>query len=629
MDEALIVDKRQRPARSVILHSAAQEAVDSEPETNSRGLRSQIIIALGMVLIPAALAACFWAFVQNQRLYDIKISTAERAADRVAGEISSLLRDNTITAATQFSPNDKTISDPSHCKNQMTNFLRERREYSFSALFVNQAMVCFADTTGLFNNDEAAIAEIAKIRDQLRKQQSYGINPAVVRSEDGHHLLLGTKVISNEAAAKPSEVFLVSALRTSVLSYNLIASRLGIDRGTAVITAQGDVIVQSTSSSLTDNWFPAHATAITDALSREIPITSLATLSQSGEPFHYFIAPTVNPDLFVLTGYPDASLFALERSILWSSLLPPLLMLIVAGIGALWATERLVVRWIRYLQRVTRLYGSGRLSVRAVHIRDAPREIAELGDAFNDMATNIAEQTYQRERAAQEKETVLRELHHRVKNNFQVIVSLLSLHKRAEETSHSNKVEAQTDINGLRFIEDHVQAMSVAYRVGYSSGDLGEAPLAELMHDVIDSLIRTSHVSENDVLEVPPAAGYFVDLDRAIGIALYIAAVLPAYLDTIRRAPPNMLRPKVLVSAKVTAAAGEDNSEAQTKTPIGYLQLTFATLPLQSVTPSALQERLARAYVRQLNAKTVLSEETGENTIIIPLENTTGAFFRL
>lgn len=625
MDEALRAEKRQRFSKSIRLRKIMQRR-----GADSRGLRTQIIIAVGMVLIPAALVACAWIFIQNQRLYDLKLSAATHAAERIASEISTIFRDANTTAAMQFLPNDKELTDQSLCQNRVSELLREKREYSFIALYVNQQLVCYGDSGGYINNETNAAADIASMRYRLREQQTGAINPVVLRATDGRHLLLGTSVLPDETAVatQTPDVFVIAALRTTALLHTISSMRLGIDHATAVITTEGDIIAQTYSSTIAPNWFPKGNVTQKGTLKPLAPDNGFTSLSQSGEPFHYFTAATINPDILILTGYPDDLLFAPERAILWSSMLPPLIMLAVAFIGVLWATERLVVRWVKYLQRVTRVYGSGRLSVRAVHIHDAPRELAELGQAFNDMAANMADHAYQRERDAHEKATLLRELHHRVKNNFQVIASLLNLHKRA--SGHASAAShADAEASSLRVIEDHIQAMSIAYQVGYSTGDLGETPLAELLHGVVGCLCRNTGLPHEDVIEAQPPADYYIDLDHAVGIALYLAAILPTYLNVVQRTPPEQPRPKVLVSADVFAAdeyyhTNEMPVAAQSTYSLSYLRLRLRTYPAQPVLHPPLQERLAHAYVRQLNAKVKAGNEGQENTIIIPLENISG-----
>lgn len=579
--------------------------------TTSSSLRSKIAVVLGMVLIPAALIAGVWTFLQDRHLHEIKVAMAARATQRAAQDINVFLRDANLVAATQFSPDDPSVSDPEQCSERMGAIMRERRDYSFSALVVDGALVCYHDSGIYFPTREQAEAEIGAIRDAMEDQFLRSINPAFARSHDGRYLPLGVIVPSAlpNAAGEARTVLAIFALRVDVLNYTIATTRLGIDRGTAIITSQGAVVAQSSSIQKKGDWLPEDGALMRDALSAPHAYFPIKARSGAGTSSHYFATATLNPDLLVLTGYPDSLLFATERTILLGSLLQPLIMLIAAAAGALWAVERLVVRWIVYLQRVTRVYGSGRLSARALHIGGAPGEIADLGVSFNQMADNIANHAAQLEHSAVENETLLRELHHRVKNNFQVIVSLLSLQKRSALSD--NGAPPGTDGEGLRFIEDHVQAMSVAYRVGYSSGDLGEAPPAELMHDVIDSLRRSAGLTEDDIIEEPAEAGYAVDLDKAIGIALYFAAALPSYLDAVASSPPGAGRPKVRISANFEGSTQDSTT----------LRLSLSLVPPREVVLSSLQDRLARAYIRQLNAITVAGNTEGERVILVPLQN--------
>lgn len=602
--------ERRQSARATRVFPArlALPAAPPPGEVRTSGLRSKIFAALSLVLIPAALIACIWAFMQDNRLHDIKMAAATRAAQRVANDINVFFRDAALISATHFSPDDPAIADPQRCQERMSDVLRERRDYSFAAVIVGEELVCIHDTGGYLPADQHAEA-VAMFRAAMADQLARSVSPAFALSPLGRHLLLGVTADGASGAEGAPRVLTVFALRVDVLAYAIATTRLGIDRGTAIVTRQGEVIAQSSSISPNGDWFPRDPSVLREALDAPHAHSPVKAVAASGVQSHYFVAATANPDLLVLTGYPDALLFATERSVLLSSLVPPLIMLAAAAAGALWAVERFVVRWVIYLQRVTRVYGSGRMSARALHIGNAPREIAELGVSFNRMADNIANHALQRERAAVEYETLLRELHHRVKNNFQVIVSLLSLQKQ----SAAQDPAAGGADGGLRFIEDHVQAMSVAYRVGYSSGDLGEAPPAELMHDVIDCLRRSAGLTEHDIIEEPPPAGHAVDLDRAIGIALYLSAALPAYLDAVREAEADGDRPKARISAAIV--------DADAGAPARALRLSFALVPPRRVTPSPLQERLARAYIRQLNAGTVPGEVEGERTIIVPLES--------
>jgi hypothetical protein len=101
---------------------------------------------------------------------------------------------------------------------------------------------------------------------------------------------------------------------------------------------------------------------------------------------------------------------------------------------------------------------------------------------------------------------LVRELNHRVKNNLQIIVSLMNLRKRMMPP------ERRHDI---RFIEEHVQSMTVAYRLVYATGSMVEVSLTDLITEVLSGLRQIAGLEEEALRFDGPATDALIGLDDA------------------------------------------------------------------------------------------------------------------
>ncbi len=264
----------------------------------------------------------------------------------------------------------------------------------------------------------------------------------------------------------------------------------------------------------------------------------------------------------------------------------PLAFLVIAVAVAWYGIDQLVVRWVDRLGRVAALYGAGRSSVRAGSFDGAPREIRSLADTFDSMADRVERRSNELKSAVEQKSTLLLELHHRVKNNFQLVASLLSLEAAAAAAERATVLRVQ---------QGRVHALAIAHRLAYASGDIGAVPLMELVREVVASLSHGIEPAEANRFVDIPADGPGVSLDTAVPVALLVTELVRPALEA--------------------AAAG------------GPLRLTLShdatafvmTLEGHAGHRDALSDRLVVAFTRQLGATLDIDAAAGRTVLTVPL----------
>jgi two-component sensor histidine kinase len=149
---------------------------------------------------------------------------------------------------------------------------------------------------------------------------------------------------------------------------------------------------------------------------------------------------------------------AVERTTIFDQLamLLPLLMWVIAALLSWWLVKRLLIRPLDRLKRAVIAYQPGDDRLELPERLGPAAEIRELGQAFERAVERIEESERQMAEALGGQRRLVREVHHRVKNNLQVVASLLNIHGRSATTSEASAAYAA--------IGRRVDALSVVHR---------------------------------------------------------------------------------------------------------------------------------------------------------------------
>ncbi len=139
----------------------------------------------------------------------------------------------------------------------------------------------------------------------------------------------------------------------------------------------------------------------------------------------------------------------------------------------------------------------------------------------------------------EEKELLLRELHHRVKNNMQIISSLLSL--------QSQHIKDKRDMEIFESSQNRVKTMSLIHEELYSSQDFTHINLSEYIQNLTKELL-TSHIGDPGRVQLTVnVEDINMELETAIPLGLLINEIVA---NSVNHAFPHHQEGKIIVDLK-------------------------------------------------------------------------------
>jgi two-component sensor histidine kinase len=234
---------------------------------------------------------------------------------------------------------------------------------------------------------------------------------------------------------------------------------------------------------------------------------------QDGRRRTYAIVPVVQGRLAVLAAQPVRTL-TMDRLDLWISVAVPLLIWLLAILTMWIGLERLVLRWLSYLQRVGAGYAGGHYIVMPHRVEDAPLEFRALGDTLSRMAQTARARQQELRSALEQKNVLVREIHHRVKNNLQIIQSLLNLQSRS--AADSNQFTA------LAAAKSRINALALVHQSLYEDENLQYVNLRQFLNDLCRHLLQSGWGAAKRVgvrVDVPELS---TTAEQAVPIALLV-----------------------------------------------------------------------------------------------------------
>jgi two-component sensor histidine kinase len=300
---------------------------------------------------------------------------------------------------------------------------------------------------------------------------------------------------------------IVAVLDLEGLRPDLTDPTLPAGAAVSIVNAQGETMVQSDPAAfapLPPNWSARAASA---------GGLTYHAKDRRGEVRDFASAPLLNKDVFVVISAPAPGLFYWARLNPFASIVYPLLAWLMAWAAVWIVTDRVVIRWLAYLDRVASIYAKGRFTVRPVQAESAPLEIQTLAHTLDTMADGIVARDLSLRESLAQKDAMMREIHHRVKNNLQVITSLLNMQQRALTDPAARLAMSDT--------RQRITALSLIYRALYQSPDMRRVDVRQFLEELITQLSTSEGGRPSPIRTKLQADDLEIDPDKLAPLALF------------------------------------------------------------------------------------------------------------
>lgn len=311
----------------------------------------------------------------------------------------------------------------------------------------------------------------------------------------------------------------IGILAAKVLSRTLTRSMQETDlpeaSAIAILDSKGTILAQRTKSAPVDRWLPAPRTteAGTDLMSGTFVQNGVDGVRRT------YVVAALPGNIFGLYAQDPEDLSAAARALLYFVIAFPLLIWIVASLTAGRATNRIVIEPLNKVRQAIRRYIAGDDTARVERDKNAPEEVQAVATKFNTMADTIQARDEALRAALDHQKALVREINHRVRNNLQVMNSLLNLQSRRAKTPEQAAIFLD--------VQRRLNALGIVHAAFYQGDDFRSVDLSVLLKDLCQSTER--HLSSEwgrPVLSMHCPSPVFARPDAALTLAFLVTELI-------------------------------------------------------------------------------------------------------
>ena len=314
----------------------------------------------------------------------------------------------------------------------------------------------------------------------------------------------------------------------------------------------------------------------------------------------FAVLPIVPNAVYAMSVWPaDTAMLQSGLSTRLSGLLP-IAMWLASLIVAFWALNRLAITHIRKLGRQMRRFALNRTLPKDTLGAGVPTELVEIEASFIAMAESILRDEATLEDGLRQKNILLKEVHHRVKNNLQLISSIMNMQIRQAKSPDARRV--------LQRLQERILSLATVHKNLYQNDDLVRVDAGALMEEIVGQLLSVGLPAGANVTVEKHFESVLLDADDAAPLTLLVSE---AMTNALKYVPAHGKDTPGSISISLTF---EEPDHARLT-----ISNTVGEKPEEAGT--GLGSRLIQAFSRQLNGQTEVrdDEDSYHMTVVFPV----------
>ena len=449
---------------------------DAAPEQRTRwygGLRARIIALISLVALPIG----FIAIVQTNKLAQTADRNAELALLALSEQViqsERLVIQRALGAAkvlTKFVP--FLAAEPESCAPVLRNYTLQEPDFSFVGVVPLQGDITCA--SGPVTQDFVSHERWGELVETPRSN-------ILVKTDampDGSSAIA---VLAPYNAQGSFAGYVSILIPTTRLDERMPFDELPIDGLIELFSFNdmGEILLAENGLSMSEELLPADLSPdlFTQGVAQSFRSTAL-----SGDDYVYTLVPVSDSPLTILGVWTpnDVADSRFLQSTLPASLFPALMWLATVLVAVM-ALYTMVIRHINRLRSQMVDFATTRRTPELRFDGSAPTEIVDIQNRFMDMTDDILREEARLEALVHEQKVLIKEVHHRVKNNLQMIASIMNMQIR--------KAEHVETVDTLQRVQDRISSLADVHKDLYSAQSDGKLNVGSLIERTLQNSIE-------------------------------------------------------------------------------------------------------------------------------------------